>query len=301
MSEYQPKDVAEDAKSGSSVSNGDLHDALSATIARYPFLKSLLPTNWPHGPKFGITTTKMTDFAQSKKDSRYWHVLNLPLCVHAAGEGYPDKKAKALMESLLQVLDGFARNFQTATGVKKTLEPLWTDTAWNTDPPEIWSVLATAFLAQTYKSNGFTPIGFGLKIGKGQKDADIQFRQADGTVVHVDVEAWHSVKFADLDPAQARADLQRRVEAKCGGKFKDLPSSELGVAAIVCMTAGVSFELMMKKYSSLAGMYQLDSRYTGQSGYVYWVGGITDGQSMWINFFDEPALKKYLAEPPKSA
>ena len=299
MSESQPKDAVEAAELGNSVSNNDLYDSLSATIARFPHLKAVLPPDWPHGDKFGINTTRMASFAKEKEGSRYWHALNLPLCVHAAGAGYPDSKARTLMESLLRVLDGFARNFGTEPGVRKTLEPLWTDSAWNIDPPEIWSVVATAFLAQTYQSNGFKPVGFGLKIGKGQKDADIQFRKPDGTVVHVDVEAWHAVKFVDLDPAQARAELQRRVEAKCGSKFKDLPSSELGVAAIVCMAAGAHFELMMK-YSSLAGIYLLDGRYTGQAGYVYWAGGITDGQSMWVELFDEPALKKHLAEASKN-
>ncbi|WP_434381535.1 hypothetical protein [Melittangium boletus] len=295
MSEHHPKDAAEAIKSESSASNGDLHDSLSATIARFPSLKSLLPTDWPHGSKFGITTTKMDDFAKRKNSSRYWHVLNLPLCVHVAGEGFPDEKARTLMESLLRVLDGFARDFGTATGARKTLEPLWTDSAWNIDPPEIWSVLATAFLAQTYQSNRVQIIGFGLKIGKGQKDADIQVRLNDGTVLHVDIEAWHAVKFANLDPAQARAELQRRVETKCGNKFKDLPNAECGVAAIICMADGINFDLMTQ-YSSLAGMYQLDSRYAGQSGYVYWAGGITNGHSTWFNLFDEPALKKYLAD-----
>ncbi|GMU01380.1 hypothetical protein KH5H1_55000 [Corallococcus caeni] len=202
------------------------------------------------------------------------------------------------MESLLRVLDGFARDFSAVPGVRKTLEPLWTDSAWNIDPPEIWSVVATAFLAQTYQANGFKPIGFGLKIGEGQKDADIQFRQSNGNVVHVDVEAWHVVRLEGLDPEQARAALQRRVEGKCDSKFRDLPKSELGVAAVVCMAANAHFDLMMK-YSSLAGMYLLDERYVGQGGYVYWVGGITDGKSMWVEFFDESALRKRLAEVSK--
>ncbi|NBD08505.1 hypothetical protein [Corallococcus silvisoli] len=295
MRESRPKDAVEPAEFENSVSDKDLHEALSETTARYPHLKAILPADWPHGARFGIDKAKMAGFARKKEGSRYWHALNLPLCVHAAGAGFPDSKARTLMESLLRVLDGFARDFGTESGVRKTLEPLWTDSAWNIDPPEIWSVVATAFLAQTYQSNGFKPVGFGLKIGEGQKDADIQFRKPDGTVVHVDVEAWHAVKFAELDPTQARAELQRRVEAKCGSKFKDLPSSERGVAAIVCMAAGTHFELMMK-YSSLAGMCQLDGRYAGQFGYVYWVGGTTDGQSMWVELFDEPALKKRLAE-----
>jgi hypothetical protein len=281
------------------VTNDDLHAHLKSTLEGYPNLKSLIPVDWPEASKYGITLTAMKLFAEEKDDkaTRYWHILNLPLCVHYAGLAVRlDKnqvKACSLMQSVLRVLEDFARQFSSLPGVRKTLEPLWTSAAWNVDPPELWSVLATAFMALQYSSNGQAVLGFGMKIGGGARDADIRMRQNDGTIIHVDIEAWHAVKFADLDAASARAQLLRRVEEKCGKKFRDLPNTEIGVAAVVCMAAGLEFRLMAK-HADLAGLVQLDAMYERQYGYVYWVGGISDGTSLWVNVFDEKSLKQYV-------
>jgi len=222
------------------ITDDDLHAHLELTLESHPNLKSLIPADWPKASKYGITLAAMKSFADEKdeKKTRYWHILNLPLCVHYAGLAVPlDKnqiKARSLMQSILRVLEDFAGRFSSLPGARKTLEPLWTNAAWNVDPPEFWSVLATAFMALQYAGNDQTILGFGMKIGGGGRDADIRMRRSDGAIVNVDIEAWHAVKFVDLDPADARAQLLRRVEEKCGKKFRDLPDAETGVAAVVC-------------------------------------------------------------------
>jgi hypothetical protein len=90
------------------------------------------------------------------------------------------------------------------------------------------------YLALSCLRAGIPVLGFGRKIGKGLRDADVTV-VLRGKVTHVEVEAWHRADFREMTDEELKAELEHRAEEKAGKKFGELPPDEQGVIAVVCV------------------------------------------------------------------
>lgn len=202
-------------------------------LNQFSFLKSTLPTNYPRHSKYEITPEKMKWYSNNR-DSKNWNHFNLPFVLYtlwAQENAASDEKLKGLTRSILKAFDDFSKEFSSLPGYRKTLEPLWTS-AWNLNDPQMWSVLGECFLALLLHSRGHQIHGFGLKIGTGQKNADIRI-DLNGKTAHIDVEIQNLSDTITGSRWQFRKLLKGRAFKKIGKKFEDLPKNELG--AIACI------------------------------------------------------------------
>jgi hypothetical protein len=202
-------------------------------LARFRDLRAMVPASFPMDPRHEVTCARMQAYSDVRT-SRFFHLLNLPFALY--GHGYaPVDDARDLLGSLLSVFDQFCARFARLPGAQSLLSPLWKN-LW-TDTPEIWSVASCAYLALNY-DDALPPVpvlGFERPIGSGPRDADITLKLAG--ITHFDVEAFHLPTFDGKSDEDIRAALADRAERKAETKFRDLPTGENGVIAVVAVMA----------------------------------------------------------------
>jgi hypothetical protein len=215
------------------ISDADVQADIAKPLTVFPNLSAALPTSFPGGRQFDITAARLQDFSDTRS-RKYWHLLNLPLVLHAYQHS-PHPKVRSLMHSILMTLEEFIARLGHLRRAKSLLSPLWMN-AWD-EQPELWSVLGCAYLALCFQSHGIEVLGFETKIGSSSRNADITVR-IGGKATHVEVEAVHRAEFGDKTDEEVRSNLARRAVEKAERKFPALPANEVGVVAEVCVVRG---------------------------------------------------------------
>lgn len=216
---------------------------ISAVLERFPALRVVVPANFPADRRYDITVERMQAYSDRRTD-RYWHLLNLPLALHAHGHSLVSD-VRDLLGSLLSALDRFCNRFRHLRGTSSLLEPLWKD-LW-TDTPEIWSIASCVYLALNYDT-AVPPVrvlGFEQPIGAGPRDADITL-QLRG-ITHVDVEACHLPKFGSQTDDEIRVELETRALRKAQAKFRDLPTGQSGAVAVTVVIPAADIDRRFEK------------------------------------------------------
>ncbi len=212
------------------ITDADVQDDVGAALEEFVALRSILPPGFPHHARFGITRERMQAYSDDRQQ-RFWHLLNIPLALHAYRNS-ENEKVRKLMGSLLRTLNDFVVRLGSLPGARSLLAPLWED-AW-TATPQLWSIASCAYVALCYHNSAIEVVGFEHKIGNSTRDADITVRLG-GRITHVEVEAHHRADFGDKTDREVMEELERRADVKAGAKFGALPSDEVGVIAVVCV------------------------------------------------------------------
>jgi hypothetical protein len=207
----------------------ELQETIEEALSSYPALRAVVPADFPRAAWCDVSVERIVGYAEDRKQ-RYPHLLNLPLALHEALHAEHDDVAD-LMQALLATLNEFCARFRGRQGAETLLAPLW-EAIWTTTP-EIWSIAACAFIANRLDANGQNVVGFEMPIGDGadarSPNSDIALKIRE-TIMHIEVQLWHTASFAGRTDAEIVADLQRRADQKAAKKkLSALPNADSAV------------------------------------------------------------------------
>ena len=64
------------------ITDADVHDDVGTALEEFADLRSILPPGFPRHVRFGITRERMQSYSDDRQQL-FWHLLNIPLALHA--------------------------------------------------------------------------------------------------------------------------------------------------------------------------------------------------------------------------